>query len=245
MALQGYSRRTEDLGERGSYVFIGPEWATATAMPGSLFKFYTTEGGLRVPLIVAGPSLGRSTRAGSFAFVTDIAPTILDLTGVNVPSADGAIAMTGRSLLPVLRGAAERTYGDDTPVGVEVSGNAALFKGDFKLVRNLPPFGDGEWRLFDIVRDPGETRDLAVERAALFESLKRDYERYAADMGVLPVPAGYDVHRQVGANTRSKMLGHYGWALARRFAGAGAAVRDRARRARLRCAAGLGSRRVP
>ena len=38
MGLTGYTRRLEDLGERGSFVFIGPEWANATAT-GSLFKF--------------------------------------------------------------------------------------------------------------------------------------------------------------------------------------------------------------
>lgn len=213
MALQGYSRRLEDLGERGSYVFIGPEWASATATPGALFKFYTTEGGLRVPLIVAGPSIADAAPIRSLAFVTDLAPTILDLAGIGMSAPEGTVPMTGRSLLPVLRGQTDRTHGADASIGVEVSGNAALFRGDFKLVRNLAPFGDGQWHLFDVTSDPGETHDLASEQPELFEDLLRNYENYASEMGVLPVPAGYDVHRQIASNTLGKMLEHYGWVL--------------------------------
>ena len=68
--------------------------------------------------------------------------------------------VTGRSLMPVLTGKAGNVHGD-APLGYELSGNAALFRGDYKLVRNLAPTGDGRWRLYDLKADPGETRDLA------------------------------------------------------------------------------------
>src|SRR3546814_14163539 len=57
--------------------------------------------------------------------------------------------VTGRSLVPMLEGAADGVHGD-APLGYELAGNAALFRGDFKLVRNLPPIGDGGWRLYDL-----------------------------------------------------------------------------------------------
>ena len=73
MQLHGYTRRISNLGEIHSYNFIGPEWASAAASPGDLFKFYAGDGGIHVPLIVAGPGVARA-RINARAFVTDIAP---------------------------------------------------------------------------------------------------------------------------------------------------------------------------
>ena len=39
------------------------------------------------------------------------------------------------------------------------------------LVRVSLPHGDSQWRLFDIVKDPGETTDLAAKEPVLFESV--------------------------------------------------------------------------
>ncbi|MCW5892039.1 MAG: arylsulfatase [bacterium] len=211
MATHGYTWDVATLGERGSLAFIGPEWAAAVSSPGSLFKFYTTEGGIRVPLVVAGPGVASGTRVGTPTFVTDVAPTVVAMTGA---SADGGVAMTGRSLVPVLRGEAERTYPIDVPVGIEVSGNAALFKGDLKLVRNAPPYGDGAWHVYDVARDPGETADLAPARPELLAELRRDYDEYARTMGVLPMPVGYDVHHQIVVNSLARQLAHFALPLA-------------------------------
>lgn len=211
MALNGYSWNADALGEPGSLAFIGPEWAAAASSPGSLFKFYASEGGLRVPLVIAGPGVIAGTRVASTTFVTDIAPTILEMAGV---SASGDVEMTGRSLAAVLRGLAVRAHRADTPIGMEVAGNAALFKGEMKLVRNMPPYGDGNWHLHDIARDPGETNDLAAEQPQLADELRRDYEAYAEEMGVLPLPEGYDIHRQIAINAMKRQVSFYGWQVA-------------------------------
>jgi len=211
MALNGYSWDVEDLGERGSLAYIGPEWAAAVSAPGSLFKFYTTEGGIRVPLVVAGPGVPAGTRVATPTFVTDVVPTVLEMAGVG---AEGGVAITGKSLGPVLRGEAERTHAPDATIGVEVSGNAALFKGDLKLVRNLPPWGDGEWHVYDIAKDPGETNDLAPNRPELLAELQRDYQTYEREFGVLPLPEGYDIHHQVVINSVKKQLRAFGLQIA-------------------------------
>ncbi len=210
MRLHGYSRELENLGEKGSFVFIGPEWANAAASPSAFFKFYVGEGGLRVPLIFSGPGFDGAQRVGALCFVADVTPTILDLANIGGDE-DGAVAMTGRSLLPLLRGEADRAYTASTPVGVEVSGQAALFKGDFKLERNNPPYGDGVWRLYDRARDPGETRDLAGERKELYTELMGDYEAYAKSMGVLDMPRGYDIHKQIAKNSIRNQIHDYWW----------------------------------
>jgi arylsulfatase A-like enzyme len=98
-------------------------------------------------------------------------------------------------------------------VGIEVSGHAALYRGDYKLVRTPAPLGDGAWRLYDVARDPGETRDLAAQMPELAAAMRADYDAYAARVGVLALPEGYDVQRQVAHNARMKQLEHYWWAL--------------------------------
>ncbi len=200
-----YTRAIERLGGKGAYTVIGPSWASAAASPLAGYKFWAGEGGLRVPLIVAGvPGMRTRTIHAGFSHVTDVLPTVLELAGVPRPASpyrgrDIEIP-SGRSLVPVLRGEAERTHPPDHPIGYELSGNEALFKGDLKLVRNPPPVGDGRWHLFDIARDPGETRDLATERPEAFRAMLADYETYARTHGVLPMPPGYDPQRQVLIN---------------------------------------------
>jgi arylsulfatase/uncharacterized sulfatase len=81
-----------------------------------------------------------------------------------------------------------------------LSGNQALFKGDLKLIRNIPPVGDGQWHLYDIVRDPGETRDLRLQMPVQFQAMQADYAEYARFHGVLPMPEGYDPLQQVLIN---------------------------------------------
>ncbi len=198
MALNGYAWRRDGLGEAGSLNFIGRDWASALSAPGQLYKFYASEGGLRAPLVVAGPGVAPGRRIGSFAFATDVTPTLIDFAGA-APQ-PGAVSVDGRSLRPVLAGEAEATYRPDDPVGVEVSGNAALFRGDLKIVRNMPPVGDGRWRLYDLKADPGETRDLAADRPAALQSLLADYAAYEARVGVAPMPEGYTTNRQLLSN---------------------------------------------
>lgn len=201
----GYTRQLENLGERRSFVFIGPEWANATSA-GALYKFTTGEGGLRVPFIMAGPGIAPQ-RIDARAFVTDVTPTLLERAGV---ASDGD-AMDGVSMTAAL---SQQAGGRAGAVGVEVSGHAALYRGDYKLVRTPAPLGDGAWRLYNIMLDPGETNDLAGAQPDLLAAMQGEYDAYVQRVGVQPLPADYDVQRQVIHNVRMKQLEHYCWVLA-------------------------------
>jgi len=206
MSALGYNTDYETLGLKGSYNTISPSFASAAVSPLAYYKFYAGEGGMRVPLIVAGESLPqRGVLNDAFTFVTDITPTILSFAGVQPP--DGRYGgrsvepMIGRDLSPVLLGMAEQVYGADDAVGYELAGNAALFQGDYKIVVNRKPLGDGEWRLFNIKKDPGETRDLAQEEPARLQQMLSAYERYQRENKVLDMPAGYGHIKQLLINT--------------------------------------------
>ena len=202
----GYNTDYETLGLKGSFSTISPSFASAAVSPLAYYKFYAGEGGMRVPLIVAGESLPeRGVLTDAFTFVTDITPTILSFAGVQPP--DGRFggrpveAMIGRDLSPVLSGNAEQVYGADDAVGYELAGNAALFQGDYKIVVNRTPLGDGEWRLFNIKEDPGESNDLASSDPARLQRMLSAYERYKQDNKVLEMPVGYGHIKQLLINT--------------------------------------------
>ncbi|MFO1192069.1 MAG: arylsulfatase [Rhodoferax sp.] len=201
-----YSQDIDRLGGKGAYGIMGPSWASAAASPLSTFKFYAGEGGIRVPLIIAGvPGAPANQIHHSLTHVNDIVPTLLDLAQLRHPGTrwrgQPVEPLAGRSLLPALRGDPGPIRPPDQPLGYELSGNQALFKGDLKLVRNLPPVGDGQWHLYDLRTDPGETRDLRTSLPQAFDAMRADYEAYARSHGVLPMPEGYDPVRQVLINS--------------------------------------------
>ncbi|MEQ1726414.1 MAG: arylsulfatase [Sphingopyxis sp.] len=208
-----YDMTTDNIGRRNSFASIGPSWASAAVSPLSGYKFSATEGGLRVPLIIAWPGNGAVRRGAivpAMAHVTDIAPTIIEASGAGGHGGTWAgrsvEPMIGRSLWPALTGAAQHIRPDDQPLGYELSGNAALFRGVYKLVKNLPPIGDGRWRLFDIESDSGETRDLAAAEPALFAQMQADYAAYAARDGVLAMPDGYTFNDQINDNAFENIM---------------------------------------
>lgn len=203
LQVNGYHTDLEGLGEIGSWNYIGMEWALAASSPGTLYKFYATEGGVRAPLIMAGPGIAPQ-RVDSPAMVTDVTPTLLEM--INVPPADEASrTMTGRSLLPVLRGEVESAYAPGDIRAIEVSGNSALYRDGYKIVRSVAPVGDGQWRLYDLSTDPGEVIDLSEAQPARLESMLEDYAAYAARVGVQPMPEGYSSTAQIQRNTLKRL----------------------------------------
>ena len=195
--IVGYNSNYETLGERNSWNAIGPSNATIAASPLTYYKFHANEGGLRVPLVMSGPGIGgQGGMTDEFVFVTDLAPTILNLVGVDIH--DGS--WLGQEVEPIvgvdfsefLAGASSQVHDDFDSIGYELGGNSALFKGDYKIVINRTGQSETEWHLFNIRTDPGEARDLAQEQPALLEEMLADYESYVQANNVLPMPEGYN-----------------------------------------------------
>ncbi|MCL1595417.1 MAG: sulfatase-like hydrolase/transferase, partial [Actinomycetia bacterium] len=195
----------ERMGLEGSYVNYGPGWAGASGTPLTLFKGAASEGGLRVPFIISGPSgIQSNVTTGAFAFVTDIAPTLLEIAGVSAPTGsyggNEVHAINGKSMLSFLRGEKDRVHGPDDTVAYEMAGSAAVFRDGYKLVRNNPPFGDRQWRLYAPNEDPVETKDLAQERPELFAELVAAYDQFSKDFQLIEVPDDYNPLVQIQKN---------------------------------------------
>lgn len=202
----GYKTDYDTLGLRGSYNTIGPNFARAAVGPLSYFKFYTGEGGMRVPLIIAGKGVSKANGlSNALAWATDITPTLLGAAKVPQPGQRYAgrpvELISGKDLAPIIQGQASRVRDQADAVGYELTGHAALFQGDYKIVVNQAPLGDGKWRLFNIVSDPGETIDLKAEFPLRFQEMLAAYEKFKQDNRVADVPAGYSQMKQLVSNT--------------------------------------------
>ena len=216
LSLMDYNDDYETLGLKGSYGTIGPNFASAAASPLGYYKFYVGEGGLRVPLIIAGEPLTLSTPNSiidAFSYATDIVPTILQLTGTANPegryNGRAVEPIVGRSVVPLLQGRAQRIYGDDDAVGYELNGHRALFLGDHKIVYNRPPIGDGIWHLYNIAIDPGETEDLKEQQPQRFARMQSLYEQFVVEHGVLPVAEDFDPQQVMFAGLVRDRFGGY------------------------------------
>ena len=210
MAIEGWDTTYENLGQPGSLAAIGHEWAAVSAAPFHLFKFSAAEGGVRVPMVISGPGVQQRGVVEARSQVADIVPTLLEAAGV----AYAPDEFYGRSLVSLLTGQADEVYGEADAFAIEVSGTVALYRGPWKLTRTPEPYGDGQWHLYDIVSDSGETRDLAARHPELFRELQGEYQAYANEVGLFELAEGESARQQIVINSLKKFSKNYWYVVA-------------------------------
>ncbi len=185
-----FNNALDNRGAPGSYISQGAGWATASSAAYDRFKIFVSEGGIRTPAIIkpVGGGAGGSISA-EFTQVRDIVPTVLDLLGAEHPSVhDAKLApLDGRSLLPLLQGKADE-LAPRRGTGYELHGLRAYFDGDWKAVQTLMPLGSGQWQLFNLRNDPGETQDLASQHPERLAAMREAHAQYEQDNGVIYSP---------------------------------------------------------
>lgn len=194
--LSSFNNKMENRGLKGSYVEMGPGWAQASTLPFRFFKTFVAEGGIKAPLIIKMP--GQMKNAGQwnkgFAHVSDLMPTILELTGASYPKqyqGHDIHPLIGKSLLPVLSGDSVTVHANDG-MGYELFEMKAYIKGKWKILRLPFPFGTGKWQLFDLEQDPTEINDLSEKFPDVKASLIKAWEEYARDNNVYDHKGHYD-----------------------------------------------------
>ncbi|HEV2599181.1 arylsulfatase [Sphingopyxis sp.] len=185
-SLKGADNSLANRGTASSYLTYGAGWAQAATAPSWLTKGYQSEGGTRAVAFISGAGIApRDGAETQYLSVADIAPTLLDLAGADsrATRVGGRTVrpITGRSWASWLRSPDARVYGADDGVGAELFGSRAWRQGDWKLT----DIGDGAWRLFNIARDPGETRDLSALDPDRKAALAAAWDDYARRVGVI------------------------------------------------------------
>jgi hypothetical protein len=72
--------------------------------------------------------------------------------------------------------------------------------GDYKILFNCPPLGDGQWQFYNTVIDLGETNLLNKSHPKILNQLIKNYVQFEKDNGVLPIPDDYDQRKQMTKN---------------------------------------------
>ncbi|KEF60738.1 arylsulfatase [Exophiala aquamarina CBS 119918] len=191
-----YDNSLENMGNHNSFVWYGPQWASAATAPCRAAKSYTTEGGIRCPCIVRFPRGMPSQREGSidntFTTVMDILPTFLEFAGIEHPAPTfrgrEVASLRGKSWRPLLSASKSNTVsvydGEQDVVGWEQLGIAAVRLGAWKAVFLPPPRGQGKWELYDLSKDLGEIDDLAAKEPEKLVEMIAHYETYFQETGM-------------------------------------------------------------
>jgi arylsulfatase A-like enzyme len=189
-------------GPEDTYASYGRAWANLSNTPFRYYKRWVHEGGIATPLIVHWPQGGLS--CGSVvktAFqLTDVLPTILEAAGAPYPTlykGQAILPAQGRSLLAALRG--ESTA--DGTLYWEHTGNAAIRRGEWKLVRDYPQ----PWELYNISRDRSELSNVAADHADVVTELTREWEAWAARVGVIPWEVTLNMYLERGQPAREAL----------------------------------------
>ncbi|SDS64752.1 arylsulfatase [Halopseudomonas litoralis] len=212
-----YDQDQTDLGRPGSWSEYGPGWAYASNSPFYSYKGSPFNGGLRVPMIMRLPGvIEPGSRTAAFGYVTDIAPTLLELA--STPAPDGEYQerqvhrIMGTSMAPLLRGERERIHAEDEVIVYELAGGMAIWQGDYKLVvSNSSAIATRSGKLlFNMREDPLERDDLAAQQPERVAELVQAYHDFVAEHGLVEVPKDYNAWQQLNSNAREQFLARHG-----------------------------------
>ncbi len=183
--------RFSNYGKRGSRIAQGPGWAQASSTPFHLFKHYLAEGGIRVPLIMSGPGVAhKNETVDEMVHVMDLVPTFIELAGTKYPAKYNGKPVEqplGKSMLAFLSMQSSKVHDNNTAFGWEYNDLKAIRVGNYKATLTSPPFGKGDWQLFDLNQDPGESNDLSSQLPEVMQSLINEWTHYADAVGVVPL----------------------------------------------------------
>ena len=177
-------RRIDEIGGPLTHNNYPWGWTMAGNTPFRRWKREVHEGGVADPCIVSWPARlapAPGSAAGGirhqFAHAIDVAPTVLDLLGIDPPADIEGIRQTvldGTSFAYLLAPGADDAAGRHQTQYFEMFGSRAIYHDGWKAVTYHPvgpvygdglnpnaPFEDDRWELYHVDGDVSETQDLA------------------------------------------------------------------------------------
>jgi arylsulfatase len=208
----------EDWGRENTYPHYHAGWAMAGNTPFRYFKQSEHRGGQHDHLVVHWPNgiRARGEIRSQYHHISDIAPTIMEAAGIEVPDTYHGVAqqpMDGVSMMyafddPDAPNRKQRQY-------YEMFGNRAIWVDGWKAVtihaNRMPwelavtlPFDQDEWELYHVAEDFSEANDLADEHPEKLAELIAVFEEEAWKYNVYPL---YDDMIQRIAKQQDRLFG--------------------------------------
>ena len=168
------------MGSARSFLCLGPGWSSASNTPLRRHKTWLHEGGISTPFIVHWP--GGIEAHGELrhnpAHLIDVLPTVLEAAGGQRPNVIKGLSVPpapGLSLAPAFK--KDQSVAHDY-LWWQHEGHRAIRAGYWKLVA----LADGEWELYDLARDRGESHNLANRYPEEAHDLQELWTRHAEEM---------------------------------------------------------------
>jgi arylsulfatase len=208
----------DDWGGPSTYPHFHAGWALAGNTPFQYFKQIVHRGGIQDPLVIHWPAgiKAKGEIRNQYHHIVDIAPTILDVTGVEfIEELDGVKQMSfdGVSMAYSFDNAAAPTTHPEQYY--ELFGNRAIYQDGWKAVtihgNRMPwilastsPFENDVWELYHIDEDFSESVNVAGKHPKKLEELKARWEELAWENNVFPL---YDDMVQRIAKQQDRLFG--------------------------------------
>jgi len=194
-------RHYDNWGETDTYPHYHAGWAMAGNTPFRYFKQSEHRGGQQDALVVHWPKgiEAKGEVRHQYHHITDIAPTILEATGVEKPARYQGIAQQD------LDGVSMTYSFDDADAAnrkkrqyYEMFGNRAIWADGWKAVtlhaNRMPwelgvvlPFDQDKWELYHTAEDFSESTDLSAEHPEKLAKLQKMFEEEAWKYNVYPL----------------------------------------------------------
>lgn len=163
-------------GPEDTWQSYGYGWANASNTPFRMFKQYSHEGGIRVPLIIQWPNVIKEGNQISkqLTHIIDILPTTFDAANVKYPEAfksRNVDPADGKSLIPLLQG---NEYEGHDYLCWSFAHGKAIRQGSWKLVKN----DDAPWELYNIEKDPVELKNLLESNPKKVNELSKLFDSW-------------------------------------------------------------------
>jgi arylsulfatase A-like enzyme len=187
--FSSFDNSIDNRGLPNSMTDIGPGWAWAISTPFRMTKGYVSQGGIQTPLIIKFPGTMKyaARKKSVIVHVMDIMPTILDYLEINPPeiyNGNQVLPVQGMSLVKVIGGGSDRKF-ENRGIGMELYGMRAFRRGDWKILNLVPPYGTGEWQLYNLDEDSAEMDDISEKYSKIYNELIEAWNTYAIENGFI------------------------------------------------------------
>ncbi|GAB4161120.1 MAG: hypothetical protein Tsb009_38470 [Planctomycetaceae bacterium] len=134
---------------------------------------------LLIPMIIRYPGISGGNFANEPVMQTDIVPTVMELAGLRLANPSKEFPMTCRSLVPLMKGTATEAekqayWKRDVILTTHYDKLGVLSHFHHKLIFNRPT---GTYRLFDLINDPGEKRNLVDDNPELLAEMMEKFRK--------------------------------------------------------------------